>query len=80
MGVVAVSLVGSWRFPQAGCFPVTVLRVVLPLPLELEPLLPDVVRVVTGGVDVTGVGGMFVASMLGLFVICQFAEPLGMRA
>src|SRR5579859_2037914 len=78
VGVAAAFATGSWSFPQPGCFPVTGLGVVLLLPLEPLPLLP-VVFVVTG-VDVTGVGGRLPASMVGLFVICQFADPSGIRA
>src|SRR5579859_454851 len=75
---VAAFTAGSWSFPQPGCFPVTNLGAVLPLPLEPLPLLP-VVFVVTG-VDVTDVDGRLLASIVGLFVICQFADPSGMRA
>ena len=69
---------GSWSFVQSGCLPVTSVGVVPPLLVELLPLLPDLL--VGTGVGVVWGSGVLLASMVGVVVICQFAEPSGMRA
>jgi len=84
-GVAEAFVTGSWSFPQSGCLPVTSLRVVLPLPedpLPLEPLLLplDVFVGTRVGVGAACVDDWLLVSMVGLVVICLFAEPSGMRA
>ena len=53
VAVTAEFVAGSWSFVQPGCFPVTRVRVVLPLPLPVEPLPLWPVFLVETGVGVT---------------------------